>query len=451
MAMSPEILLREYETHPDALGVREGLHAYVKEGWLERTFKDDESCVRAKHFVGVLPFMQSSEESGVSASRVLTVLPKGCDPNVPAEAEAALKRFVELAFFYDHSLIESLENFSVSTKSLGELFLKLIAYAYCLELTELCRHDFRRDYRHHDAELHGRVRGRIAVGAHLRNALRGRGHVVPCRWEEFTADNWDNRILLGAFRALERYASAISVDAARTMRQQFRHVAPWFTEVEECHVGSADLRRMRLHRVSDRYRRAKRWAEVILRGMGTPAVGSGLRPFVIDANRAFEEFASHLTRQAAIAVNPDWSTTMQQPLTHKMLDDDDARRPDVTVLDKFGPVAIGDAKYKDVLEWAPGSAGLSDPNQISKAAIGPADWNQLYVYMRLSGAPRGFFIVPYWSTTGAPVVCIRRQFAIGPLDSGLETQVAVFAVNLMRRVSEIRSRFTDSFKRWMGN
>lgn len=208
---------------------------------------------------------------------------------------------------------------------------------------------------------------------------------------------------------------------------------------------------MRLHRVSMHYRRAYRWAELILRGMGRPVAGGGLPPFVIDANHAFEAFAAYLARTAAKRLNPAWRTA-KEDLPRKMLVEGRSGRPDITIRDDLGIVAVGDAKYKDVLDWAAAEAAdLGDPVQVAKAAIRPADWNQLYVYMRLAGARRGFFIVPYWSRLGndANNPVTRPEFALGPLDHGQEARIAVFGVNLMRRVAVIKNSFIEDFQSWL--
>jgi 5-methylcytosine-specific restriction endonuclease McrBC regulatory subunit McrC len=90
----------------------------------------------------------------------------------------------------------------------------ILARHYTEVLRQLCRRDFRRHYRQEEGELAAKIRGRLYVAGQLRNRLRGRVHRAPCRWEEFTADNWDNRILLGAARALERAARDIGSHAA---------------------------------------------------------------------------------------------------------------------------------------------------------------------------------------------------------------------------------------------
>jgi hypothetical protein len=96
------------------------------------------------------------------------------------------------------------------------------------------------------------------------------------------------------------------------------------------------------------------------------------------------------------------------------------------------------------------SVGLDDPLRVAKAAIDPADWNQLYVYMRLAGASRGFFIVPYWNPQrDALNPVFQPEFALGPLDQGQRARVAVFGVNLMQRVAVIKNGFIVQFQNWI--
>ena len=67
---------------------------------------------------------------------------------------------------------------------------------------ELVRRDFRRFYVPQSDTLKGRVQGRLNTRQHLEGLDKGRPLEMPCSWEDFTADNWDNRILKAAMHKL---------------------------------------------------------------------------------------------------------------------------------------------------------------------------------------------------------------------------------------------------------
>ena len=95
-----------------------------------------------------------------------------------------------------------------------------------------------------------------------------------------------------------------------------------------------------------------------------------------------------------------------------------------------GRAAVGDAKFKEVLEMAAVGAAFGSGEE-AQAYIQPADWNQRYVYMRVKKAPCGFFVVPFWNAEGKLIEWLENfQFAVPPCEGNV--RVAVLAVNLLR-------------------
>ena len=116
-----------------------------------------------------------------------------------------------------------------------------------------------------------------------------------------------------------------------------------------------------------------------------------------------------------------------------------------------GAVAVGDAKYKKVLEGIPAEQ-LGDLEGAIIPRISPADWNQLYVYMRLTGAPRGFFLVPFWRAGTAPIIPVKGfNFTIDPLDridSG-RIRVGVFGLNMLMPLHAVRPEALSTITNWL--
>ena len=288
----------------------------------------------------------------------------------------------------------------------------------------------------------------FSLAGYVRGALRGKPHVLPCHWEEFTVDNWDNRILWAAARRLQRVAAALDPQAAASVWEPFQRLLPWFSAVEEVPITSADLRRSRLERTSRYYRQALAWARLLLRGSDLPSANGQVPPLVLDANVAFERFAE-VVAQAAL---PDatWQAVFQDSRSFLSGQQFQTHVPDIVLSRSRKPYAVGDAKYKDVLEKAM-TARLESGAEVLRVCIGPADWNQLYVYMRITGASCGFFVVPFWKMDGEPFEWLDNfKFAVPPCEGNV--RVAVLAINLLQRhqsLKDVKQAAAERFRRWL--
>ena len=239
-------------------------------------------------------------------------------------------RFLQLlAFGYDASLPNDLPGYE--GKRGPHLFLLFLAHHYARLLGELCRRDFRSYYRAEEDDLRGRIRGRLNLSAYARRMVQGKPHILPCRWDEFTVDNWDNRILWAAARRLKVVAAALDPEAARSVWEPFGPLISWFGPVDETPITSADFHKSRLGRISPYYRRALVWARLLLHGSDLPRAGGQAPPLVFDAPDAFEKFAEAVAREAL----PDatWHSHFQDECSFPFLSElgkpDHLRKPDI--------------------------------------------------------------------------------------------------------------------------
>jgi hypothetical protein len=414
---------------------------WAGERWLKLDFEKGEPCVRARHFVGLMPF------SCAGNNHLIMVAPKGC--SFESHKVLGLVRFLELVAIADGGEpIEELEG--VSFKLGRSAFFALLAAHYARLLHALCRRDYRRYFQPKEDDLPGQVRGRIHIAGHIRNALRGREHRIPCQWEEFTSDNWDNRILLGAIRRLEQGAASFAPEAARFVSTKFLGLEPWFSSVEEVPVQPTDFNKARLWRTSRYYRNALAWARLIIQGLARPVAGGRASPLVIDANDAFERFAKLVTRGAVSQVGGSWRTFSANL---EFFRDRPTRKPDLAIQNHKEVVAVGDAKYKDILDQPLSHNELGDLTKGIIPKISSADWNQLYVYMRLANASHGFFVVPFWNPAGNAAQLVPDsdfKFAVSPLDGAEARQVrcAVVGLNLIQPLQQVRREAVQLLSRW---
>lgn len=454
VALERVLTLLEYDTCWDLEGrspnadqttalyeCRQRLQCYMseKQKYLTRSFDGEKPCLRASHYVGLLPF---STEDG---PHLLMIAPKGCRQNW----KDGLLRFLELLALGEDKDEKPPE---VPPGFEGEkgpyLFLLLLAHHYARLLRELCERDFRSHYRPEEGDLRSRIRGRLHLAGYARRAVRGKQHILPCRWDEFTVDNWDNRVLWAAARRLKQIAGNLAPEAAAWVWRPFQRLLTWFGGVAEVPVTAHDLRKCRLGRTSRYYRRALIWAELLLRGSDVPTAGGQAPPLVLSTHEAFERFAGVV----ASAARPDseWHCHVKKQkkrlpfLTGKKPQD---RVPDILLSHPCGTSAVGDAKYKDVLDHA-GNETL-DSGEKASAHIQETDWNQLYVYMRLAKASCGFFIVPFWNVAGPTTVFLKDDFHFvePPCDSKI--RLAVLGLNLLQPLRNVKEEAADRLREWL--
>lgn len=439
------IKLLEYENSTELYEHSESksLNLYLSEKWLLRGFQDNQPCLQASHYVGLLPFSESGR------SHLLMIAPKGCRQN----PNLGLLRFLELLALGEGKTPEEPPD---NWKGLpgAHQFLLLLAHHYARLLRELCERDFRSYYRPEEDELRSRIRGRLHLAGYARRAVRGKQHILPCRWDEFTVDNWDNRVLWAAARRLKQIAGNLAPEAAAWVWRPFQRLLTWFGGVAEVPVTLHDLRKCQLGRTSRYYRRALTWAELLLRGSDVPTAGGQAPPLALDSNKAFEKFAEVVVRDA----KPDsW-----QYYTQKEIDflegeqiEERKRKPDILLADSRAIqtrenvkyTAVGDAKYKNVLEQAKDSE-LESVEEVIKVSIQPNDWNQLYVYMRIAGAKCGFFIVPFWKDKGE-LIAWRDRFKFRPPSCDDNERVAVLGLNLLQPLGDVKREAAQRLSLWL--
>jgi hypothetical protein len=415
---------------------RDSLQPYLKKRWLTLDFdKDDKPCIRAADRVGVLPFSVDGE------SHLLLIAPKGCQQN----PDLGLLRFLELLAFDDGGTLPK----DIASGWEGQLgshrFLLFLARHYANLLKELCRRDFRSYYRAEEDALRGHIRGRLHLSGYARLAVQGKPHILPCRWDEFTVDNWDNRILWAAAWRLKNVAAALDAQAAQLVWEPFRHLLSWFSPVAEVPITASDFHKSRLGRTSRYYRRALVWARLLLQGSDLPTAGGQVPPLVFDAPAAFEKFAEVVARAAI----PDasWHHHFQQKSSFLTGQQCQSHQPDILLSGPDGLCVVGDTKYKDVLERA-ASARLGTTEEAHKVGITSADWNQLYVYMRMKAASSGFFVVPFWNAEGHSADLLDDfQFTISPCEGPV--RVAVLGLNLLKPLKVVKHEAAKRMRDWL--
>lgn len=131
------------------------------------------------------------------------------------------------------------------------------------------------------------LRGRFDVAAQFRR--QGVAVPIPCRYEEFTADVAENRVLRAALRRL-----AVTPGVPPLVHRRLLHLLARLDGVADVYVDPDLVDRLHFTRLNERYRPALRLAQLVLRDV-TLADRAGARTassFLIDMNALFQDFVT---------------------------------------------------------------------------------------------------------------------------------------------------------------
>lgn len=194
-----------------------------------------------------------------------------------------------------------------------------------------------RSYRTEEERLVS-VRGRIDLAA----VIRRPGPVLPvaCRFDEYSADNIENRVLKAALRRLLRVPG---IPAA--VRRQLSMLRIAFEEVADFAATAATADGVRLTRLNEHYRPAIRLARLILDDatLSDSAGAATASTFLVDMNVLFERF---LTERLADALAGRVEVVGQYTRAHLDIRRTSPIRPDLVFVRDGTVVGVADVKYK---------------------------------------------------------------------------------------------------------
>jgi len=184
------------------------------------------------------------------------------------------------------------------------------------------------------------VRGRLDVAGNLRRNVASR-HRLACRFDEFTADVPENRIMLYALSHLAGIRSWRSELRGMVQRCLAQLSSVTLTPATDAHFAALRFTSLNRH-----YRVPLALAQLLIRAQGaTHLPGScELPPLLLDMPVVFERFVRGLLRDA---LSPMGLRVRHR--SHSMALDDAGRVkliPDVLVTRHGTPLCVVDAKYK---------------------------------------------------------------------------------------------------------
>lgn len=212
------------------------------------------------------------------------------------------------------------------------------------------------------------LRGRLDVAGQFTRA----GVLTPaaCRYDDFTEDIVENRVLRAAIRKALRVPRVDPVDRQRLMR-----LLVALESVEDADVQPESIDSIPLTRLNQHYGPALGLARIVLADLTLTDVGgaTSAASFMVDMNDLFQRFVTERLRRA---LRGRLEVT-SEPVVHLGTGQQVAMRPDLSFRGPDGAVSfVGDVKYKLVTD----ARGRSD------------DYYQLLAYTTAMDLPSGMLI-----------------------------------------------------------
>ena len=228
---------------------------------------------------------------------------------------------------------------------------KAVAWWFDREVARASRYGPSRAYVDREETL-TTIRGRIALDRQLA-ARPGRRFPIECRFQEYSEDTPLNRLLKAAHVALLRLPQLDREAAVR-----FRHrTRQFFGAVETAEYSLATLPVIAFNRLNRHWESAARLARLILqqrsiRDEDGKIVGT---TFTIDMNQLFERFIETVVEERVRDTSYTLETQARRRLTSAGRSLSNVvvpainMRPDLVLKAGNTAVAVGDAKYKELL------------------------------------------------------------------------------------------------------
>lgn len=211
------------------------------------------------------------------------------------------------------------------------------------------------------------LRGRIdLVDAVSRGGLTA---PIGCRFDEFTSDVAENRVIKAAIRRCLRIPHVASIDRRRLMQ----HLVA-LEDVSDVALGANQGSRINFTRLNAHYQPATRLAELVLENLTLVdrRGGTAAPSFMVPMNKLFERFVTERLRRALLGR----LEVRAEPLVHLGMGNQVRMRPDLEFRKHGVTVYVGDIKYK----------------LTSDARARNADHYQLLAYTTAMDLPEGVLI-----------------------------------------------------------
>ena len=177
------------------------------------------------------------------------------------------------------------------------LFLQLVS-------SILRKGGLRKDYIQEEDNLRGIIKGKVLFSKHIKSNLsRGRKDLAFCRYQEYSIDCPDNRVIKKALLICSKKMSSIQTwgKNAASLNKLLRYCLPAFENVST-DISISQIKSLRVNPVFKQYKTTIPLAKMIIEGNShliTDAKSEDntkvlVPPFRIDMSRLFERYVYHL-------------------------------------------------------------------------------------------------------------------------------------------------------------
>ncbi len=208
-------------------------------------------------------------------------------------------KFLPSAEYFSKFYGIDFEQPQIETDSLTEQLTPLLIIHYISCLQKITEHGLKKGYVIREENLHSKVKGRILIQKNLqKNTFTQRHDRVFCRFQEYTVDIPENRLLKKALQFSAGYFDKlISLNYHEELgqiKQKINSITTAFTQVSE-NIEVYEIKNFRKNKLFNEYSEAIRIAKMILRFFDysiskTSLTPATVPPFWIDMSRLFEVY-----------------------------------------------------------------------------------------------------------------------------------------------------------------
>lgn len=210
----------------------------------------------------------------------------------------------EAAYFSNYYYID-FEKPAIETNALDNVITPLLILHYISLLRHLVSRGLKKGYVVREENLQSKVRGRILLQNHLtKNVFAKREDRVFCRFQEFTEDIPENRILKKALSFSERF-----INQYESFKKHLQELTPLLSVIRSAFenvsedVMIAQVTKVNAGKIFRHYESAIKVAKLILRHFDYSIDKASdkmqeVRPFCIDMPRLYEMYVLSLLRKA---------------------------------------------------------------------------------------------------------------------------------------------------------
>lgn len=210
----------------------------------------------------------------------------------------------EAAYFSNYYYID-FEKPAIKTNALDNVITPLLILHYISLLRHLVSRGLKKGYVVREENLQSKIRGRILLQRHLtKNVFAKREDRVFCRFQEFTEDIPENRILKKALSFSVRFINQLPSFKShlQELTPHLSMIGSAFENVSE-DVTIAQVAKVNAGKIFRHYESAIKVAKLILRHFdysidNASETAQSVRPFCIDMPRLYEMYVLSLLRKA---------------------------------------------------------------------------------------------------------------------------------------------------------